>query len=235
MDSAGYIALGRQSGLMREMQTIANNIANISTNGFRREGVVFSEYVKALPQEPSLSMAQADARWTSLAQAGLTQTGGAFDLAIEGAGFFLVMTPAGERLTRAGSFSPSAEGELVTPEGYPLLDQAGGAIFAPPDAKIAIGVDGTMSANGVAIAQIGLWQSADPLALHHSAGTLFETAVVEPAATGRIRQGFLEESNVNPILEISRMITVQRAYEMGQNFLEAEDGRTRKVIETLGK
>lgn len=235
MDSAGYVALSRQSGLMREMQMVANNIANLSTAGFRREGMVFAEHVARLEREPSLSMAHGNARMVDLSQAGLSQTGGAFDLAIQGDGFFLVETPQGERLTRAGSFTPSAEGELVTPEGYRLLDAGGAPVFVPPGAKIAIGEDGTISANGEAVGQIGLWQPADPLALRHQSGTFFDGGAIGPAEGGRLMQGFLEESNVNPVAEIARMIGVQRAYEMGQKFLDAEDNRARQVIQTLGQ
>lgn len=235
MDSAGYVALSRQSGLMREMQIIANNVANISTTGFRREGLVFAEHVARLDREPSLSLSHGNARIADLSQAGISQTGGTYDLAIQGDGFFLVLTPEGERLTRAGSFTPSAEGELVTPEGYQVLDAGGAPVFAPPGAEVAIGADGTISANGEAVGQIGLWQPTDPLALRHRAGTLFDGAAVEPVDTGRIMQGFLEESNVNPVAEIARMIEVQRTYELGQKFLDAEDNRARNVIQTLGQ
>ena len=235
MDSAGYVALSRQSGLMREMQIIANNVANISTTGFRREGLVFAEHVARLDREPSLSLSHGNARIADLSQAGISQTGGTYDLAIQGDGFFLVMTPEGERLTRAGSFTPSAEGELVTPEGYQVLDAGGAPVFVPPGAEVAIGADGTISANGEAVGQIGLWQPTDPLALRHRAGTLFDGGAVEPVDTGRIMQGFLEESNVNPVAEIARMIEVQRTYELGQKFLDAEDNRARNVIQTLGQ
>jgi flagellar basal-body rod protein FlgF len=107
MDAAGYAALTRQSGLMREMQVVANNIANLSTTGFRREGVVFSEYVNGdWTKSPSLSMAHGSGRMVDLSQAGVSQTGGTFDFAIQGEGFFLIETPEGNRLTRAGSFHP---------------------------------------------------------------------------------------------------------------------------------
>ncbi|NPD16953.1 flagellar hook-basal body complex protein [Xinfangfangia sp. D13-10-4-6] len=235
MDSAGYVALSRQSGLMREMQIVANNVANISTTGFRREGLVFAEHVTRLNQEPSLSLSHGNARIADLTQAGISMTGGAFDLAIQGDGFFLVMTPEGERLTRAGNFTPSAEGELVTPEGYQLLDAGGAPVFVPPGAAVAIGEDGTISADGAAVGQVGLWQPVDPLSLRHRSGTLFDGGMVEPAETGRIMQGFLEESNVNPVVEIARMIEVQRTYELGQKFLDAEDNRVRNVIQTLGQ
>jgi flagellar basal-body rod protein FlgF len=236
MDAAGYTTLNRQSGLMREMGVVANNIANSSTTGFRREGVVFSEFVAAMDEDPSLSMAHASGRHVDLSQATVSQTGGTFDIAIQGEGFFLIETPDGERLTRAGSFTPSAEGELVTPDGYRLLDAGGAPIFVPPDAKgIAVASDGTVSANGQPIAQVGLWRPADPLALRHQSGTLFSAGDLEPVEGATILHGMLEDSNVEPVSEIARMIEVQRAYELGQKFLDAEDDRVRGVIQTLGR
>jgi flagellar basal-body rod protein FlgF len=236
MDAAGYATLNRQSGLMREMGIVANNIANASTTGYRREGVVFSEFVAALDEDPSLSMAHASGRHVDLSQSTITQTGGKFDFAIQGEGFFLIDTPQGQRMTRAGSFTPSAEGELVTPDGYRLLDAGGAPIFIPPDAKgVALAADGTLSANGQPISQVGLWQPVDPLTLKHQAGTLFAADAVEPAEGATIMQGMLEDSNVEPVSEIARMIEVQRAYELGQKFLDAEDERVRGVIQALGR
>lgn len=236
MDAAGYTTLNRQSGLMREMAVVANNIANASTTGFRREGVVFSEFVAALDTDPSLSMAHASGRHVDLGQAAISQTGGSFDFAIQGDGFFLIETPQGERLTRAGSFTPSAEGELVTADGYRLLDAGGAPVFIPPDAKaVALARDGTLSANGQPVAQIGLWQPTDPLGLQHQSGTLFSAADLQPVEDGVVLQGMLEESNVEPVSEIARLIEVQRAYELGQKFLDAEDERVRGVIQTLGR
>ncbi|OZA16400.1 MAG: flagellar basal-body rod protein FlgF [Rhodobacterales bacterium 17-64-5] len=235
MDAAGYTTLNRQSGLMREMGVVANNIANASTTGFRREGVVFSEFVAAMDQDPSLSMAYASGRHADLTQATLGQTGGAYDLAIQGEGFFLIETPDGERLTRAGAFTPSAAGELVTPDGYRLLDAGGAPVFVPPDAKVAVARDGTVSVGGGPIAQIGLWQPVDPLTLRHQSGTLFAAGELEPVEGAEVLQGMLEDSNVEPVSEIARMIEVQRAYEMGQKFLDAEDTRVRGVIQTLGR
>ena len=236
MDAAGYTTLTRQSGLMREMQVVANNIANISTTGFRREGVVFEEYVARMDDGPSLSMANASARVVDLTQAGISQTGGVFDFAIQGDGFFLIETPEGERLTRAGSFTPSTAGELMTNDGYRLLDQGGAPVFVPPTARsIAVAQDGTVSADGAPIARIGLWQPSDPLSLQHQAGTMFSASGVEPTDQGTVLQGYLEDSNVNPVMEIARMIEVQRAYELGQSFMDQEDKRVRSVVETLGR
>lgn len=237
MEAAGYVTLSRQSGLMREMRIIANNIANSATSGYRQEGLIFSEYVKAGQDRSSLSMSQARINNTSLQQGALTQTGGSFDFAIEGDGFFLIETPAGERLTRAGAFSPNADGDLVTMDGYRVLDAGGAPVFVPPDvAGISVAADGTLSTEGRLLGQIGLVQPTDPLGLVREDGVRFRAdAGVEPAQNATILQGFVEGSNVNPILQVSRMIEVQRAYEMGQSFLETEDQRIRNAVKTLVK
>ena len=171
MDNAIYAALTRQSGLMREMRTIANNIANANTTGFRAEGVVFSEYIRSTgPESPSLSMAAARVRETDFVQGALAVTGGTYDLAIEGEGFFLVATPEGERLTRAGSFTPNENGDLVTAEGWPVLDAGGAPVFVPTGAgNVAIAADGTISADGQPVGQIGLVMPVDPAELTQSA------------------------------------------------------------------
>jgi flagellar basal-body rod protein FlgF len=95
--------------------------------------------------------------------------------------------------------------------------------------------DGTVSARGVPLARIGLWQADDPLSLQHQAGTLFSANALVPADDAKVMQGYLEESNVNPVLEIARMIEVQRAYELGQSFMDQEDKRMRGVVDTLGR
>ncbi|MBC7137576.1 MAG: flagellar hook-basal body complex protein [Defluviimonas sp.] len=238
MDNAGYTTLNRQSGLMAEMQAVANNIANLSTAGFRKEGVIFAEHVAGLGRdEPSLSMAHARARIVDLQQGPLTETRGRFDFAIEGEGFFLIETPEGNQLTRAGSFTPSAEGELVTPDGHRLLDAGAAPVFVPPGAgSVALAADGTLSADGAPLTQIGLFVPADPKDLQHRGGTRFAAeAGVEPLEGGVILQGFIENSNVNAVEEIARMIEVQRAYELGQTFLDREDERIRGVISTLSR
>ncbi|TMV10636.1 flagellar hook-basal body complex protein [Arenibacterium halophilum] len=234
MEASTYISLSRQSGLMNEMRMVANNIANAATTGYRQQGVMFSEFVRTAPGQASLSMSRAQVRETSFEQGTLTQTNGSFDFAIEGDGFFLVETPNGERLTRAGSFSPDANGELVTPQGYRLLDSGGAPVFAPPGAKIAVASDGTLSADGQPQGQIGIYMPSDPMALIRQGGVMFDSpGGVEPAEGARMIQGFLESSNVDPILQVARMIEVQRAYEMGQSFLEAEDQRIRNAVKTL--
>lgn len=237
MDNASYTTLGRQSGLIREMQTVANNLANMGTTGFRKEGVIFAEHVKALSRhDESISMASASVANTDLRQGPLSQTNGTFDFAIEGEGFFLIETPAGERLTRAGVFTPNSEGDLVTHDGYRLLDAGGAPIFIPPESSdIQLSSDGTLSSRGDPISQIGLFNPIDEFDLTRENNAMFKTlGGVAPFESSTILQGFVEDSNVNPIAEVSRMIEVQRAYEQGQSFLEKEDERIRAVLKTLG-
>lgn len=237
MDAASYATLSRQSGLMNEMRIVANNIANAATTGFRQEGLIFSEFIQAAPNQPSLSMTRAEVRNTSTEQGALTQTNGTFDLAIEGDGYFLIETANGERLTRAGSFTPNAEGDLVTMDGNRVLDAGGAPVFVPGTAaQLSVARDGTISADDQVLGQIGVFLPTDPLDLVRQDGVMFHAAGgVEPAEQANVLQGFLEGSNVNPILQMSRMIEIQRAYELGQSFLESEDERIRTAVKTLIK
>jgi len=235
METAGYATLSRQSGLMRELQIVANNVANSATTGYRQEGLVFSEFIQIAPDQSSLSMSQARISNTSTAQGALTQTGGSFDLAIEGDGFFMVESPTGPRLTRAGSFSPNGDGDLVNMNGYPVLDSGGATVFVPStETDIHISADGTISAAGRPLGQIGVFVPAESTRLIREDGVMFRAeGEVESAENAKILQGFLEGSNVNAIGQVARLVDIQRSYELGQSFLEAEDQRIRNAIKTL--
>lgn len=237
MENASYTTLTRQTGLMREMSVIANNIANANTTGYRQEGVVFSEVVQNVQDAPSLSMATARARATSLQPGTITETGGPLDMAIEGQGFFLIQTPDGQRLSRAGHFMPNAAGDLVTPDGHAVLDAGGAPLFVPSGTGgISIASDGTMSADGQLLGQIGLVQPSAGTQIVRDDGVHFRAdGPVEPSLEARVRQGFLEGSNVDPMTQIARMIEVQRAYEMGQSFSESENERIRNAVRTIIK
>lgn len=239
MDNAGYVSLTRQTGLWKEMQVVANNVANMSTSGFRREGVVFSEDIAALPNEGGgLAMAAARARFTDPSQGAMSKTGNPMNLAIQGHGYFMIETPDGNRLTRAGAFALNTEGEIVNPDGLRLLDIGSAPIFIPPDAAhVSISQDGTVSADGNPLAQVGIFEVQDEAALSRQHGTLFDPGKDEPVPmqAPTVLQGFVEGSNVNPVTEMARMIEVQRTYEMGMKFMENEDKRIRNVTRTLGQ
>lgn len=235
MDNAAYITLNRQSGLVKEMRVIANNIANAATTGYRAEGMIFSEYVSPVPRGESLSIGRGNVRNTSFAQGTISQTGGQFDFAIEGDGYFLVETPAGERLTRAGAFSSNADGDLVTYDGFRVLDSGGSPVFVPSGVgDIAVSTDGTVSVDGAPLGQLGIVKPLAPKDMIREDGVMFRADEgYEPATDARVVQGFVESANVDPISQIARMIEVQRAYEMGQNFLKTEDERIRTALKAL--
>jgi flagellar basal-body rod protein FlgF len=238
MDNASYVTLSRQNGLLKEMQTVANNIANMSTTGFQRETTLFAEMVKRVPVEGgSLSMTEARVRDTRFAQGAMMRTGAAFDVAIEGPGFFQIQTANGLRLTRDGAFGRNEIGDLVTAEGNQVLDAGGAPVFLPPTAgKIEISSDGTVTADGQPVAALGIVTVADEGSLRREGGVMFiPQGGVQAAETFSVHQGFLEGSNVSPVTEITRMIEVQRAYEAGQSLLEREDERIRNVVRTLGQ
>ena len=241
MDNPTYVSLSRQSGLLKELSVIANNMANAGTTGFKREGAIFTEYVKSAgsakssdsPRE-SMSMGRLGAHVSHFESGELSQTGGTLDVAIDGEGFFLVETPQGERLTRAGHFSTDNEGTLINTSGYAVLDDSGGRIQIPQEVNIlAIGGDGTISADGVELGKLGL-VNANPQELSREGDNLW---VAEngyaPVEEATFVQGFLEGSNVQPIAEIARMIEVQRAYDVGQKLLEIENDRIESVITTI--
>ena len=237
MADAGTVILSRQAGLLRELDTIAHNVANLDTAGFRRGGVVFSEHVSAGgPGGGSTSMAGLRARWHDLAPAEAKPTGAPLDVAIRGEGFLAVQTPDGIRLTRAGHLGLSDAGEIITPDGHPVLSADGASIAIPPDAgRITIAADGEISADGEQVERLGVFV-AEPGTLDRAAGTMLAPRDgYRPADEPQVMQGFLEGSNVDAVREIARMIEVQRGYELGRSLMDREHDRLMDVIDRLGR
>jgi flagellar basal-body rod protein FlgF len=237
MDNAGYIGLSRQSGLMRELNTVANNIANISTNGYRREANMFAEHVKALQNgDPSLSIATMTRRYVDLSAGDITRTNNPLDVAIEGDGFFLVDAPQGERLTRDGAFSLNAQGELVTSSGGRVLDDSGEALVIPPGGgKISITADGVINVGAQNVGKLGV-VTADPAFLVRVGQNQFRTEKgYEPALNTRVHQFSLEGSNVSAVEELARLIEVQRTYEASKKFSDNDGERITRTVRALGQ
>ena len=234
MSNAIYAALARQTGLMSEMQVVANNLANASTTGYKSDRAIFAEFIAGTPNNlADLSMGTLAGHEFDLEQGGLRFTNGTFDLAIQGEGYFLVETPQGQRLTRAGHFQLNAESELITDTGLRVLNAGGGAIQIPEEAtNVSIAGDGTISFDGQIIDQVGVVQPEGQLSRVGNAMFAAEDGF-QPVEEPRVVQGALEQSNVSPVLEIARMIEVQRAYEAGQALIEREDDRIAKFISTL--
>lgn len=240
MSNAIYAMLARQQGLMQEMQVVANNIANASTTGYKSDRAIFGEFlVSAGSQSSSLSMGGLAGHSFAMEQGPLKVTGGELDLAIQGDGFFLVDTPQGQRLTRAGHFQLSADGTLVDMNGSALLGAGGSPISIPENAsQIRIAGDGTISissGDGLPPQDVGQLGVVSPNGtLLRDSNSYFSAPDGHGKAdNSEIVQGALEQSNVSPVLEVARMIEVQRAYEAGQALLEREDQRVSQIISAV--
>lgn len=234
MSNAIYATLARQHGLMQEMQVVSNNLANSSTTGYKTDRAIFAEFLVSTGSDASsLSMGSLAGHSFEMEQGGLKVTGGQFDLAVQGDGYFTVDTPQGTRLTRAGQFQLAANGNLIDMNGSNVLNAGGGPITIPPEAtNLVISADGTISANGLQIDQVGVVVPDGDLM--RDSNTYFSAAGGFVAAKDfGIVQGALEQSNVSPVLEVSRMIEVQRAYEAGQTLLETEDQRIGQLISAV--
>ncbi|MEH6489137.1 flagellar hook-basal body complex protein [Hyphomonas oceanitis] len=234
MSNAIYATLARQHGLMQEMQVVSNNLANSSTTGYKTDRAIFAEFMVSTGSDTSsLSMGSLAGHSFEMEQGGLKVTGGQFDLAVQGDGYFTVDTPQGTRLTRAGQFQLAANGNLIDMNGSNVLNAGGGPITIPPEAtNLVISADGTISANGLQIDQVGIVVPDGELM--RDSNTYFSAKDGFAAAKDfGIVQGALEQSNVSPVLEVSRMIEVQRAYEAGQALLETEDQRIGQLISAV--
>lgn len=234
MSIAIYTALNRQQGLATELNLVANNLANASTTGFKAERAIFAEYlIPTSENTPSLSMGSLTARDFDLSEGALRTTGGRFDLAIQGDGFFSIETPQGQMLTRAGHFQLSPDGQLVDAAGNTVLNAGGGAIQIPADvATVNISADGTITADRQLIDQVGLFSPTGELS--RTTGTYFASdGGIAASENGVIIQGALEGSNTSAVAEIARLIEVQRAYESGQNLLDSEEKRITQLINAL--
>ncbi len=243
MDNALYVGLSRQILLRREMDIIANNIANIDTTGFKVESLM----QKTDPAEPAVTLGgprpvkfvAADGVARDFSQGVLSTTGAPFDMAVEGQGFFQIQTPAGPRFTRDGRFTTDPTGRLVTQAGAPVLDAGGGEILINGEkGQVAIGVDGVMSQGKEQVGKIGVYTFANAGALEKTGDNLYRNASnlqPQPATEARVRQGMLEGSNVKSILEITRMVEVSRAYEQTARMMDSEADLSRRAIERMGR
>ena len=250
MENAAYIALSRQSALRRELDVVANNIANMNTTAYKGETMMFVEHlVKSkdsgsfIPQK--LAYVRDVAQFQDMSEGPIKQTNNPLDVALQGEGFFVVDTPDGELYTRNGRFNLNPEGQLVNQNNQPILSSAGTPFFfSPEDKDISIGSDGTVSTNNGQIGKLKVVKFDDPQSLQKRPGGLLFTEK-QPLGDGgggsgaqeverpKVIQGALESSNVKPILEISKMIQVQRAYDSVRNFVDKEDQRMKKMIQQL--
>jgi flagellar basal-body rod protein FlgF len=246
MDNSLLVSLSQQIAAYRSMDVIANNLANVSTPGFKRESAKFEEYISRMnPGEgqkgvQAVSFVKDAGLVRDTGQGNVEQTGAPYDLALAGKGFFTVQTPAGLRYTRDGHFSLDASGNLVTSQGYQVQGDGGAITITPNDGDISIAPDGTVSSvvNGVGnqLAKLKVVDFADPAAMTKEGANLYSTSQAPVApATVAMRQGALEASNVQPVLEISHMIEVMRAYEATATMSKSQDDLMRQAIDKLGQ
>ncbi len=242
MENTSIIALSRQSVLRRQMETIANNLANMNTAAYKGERMMFVEHLvkskggeRVLPEK--LAYVRDIATVREQDEGPIEVTGNALDVAIRGEGYFTVDTPNGERYTRSGRFQLDADGQLVTQHGFPVLSDAGQPfVFAPTDTQIDIGRDGTVSTENGALGRLRLVKFENQNDMRITYGGLYDTdQLPEDVAEPTFVQHAIEGSNVNPILEITRMIEVQRSYEAAKKLIDSEDERMKQVIGELAK
>ncbi len=244
METPIYIALSRQLALRRQLDIVANNIANVSTPAYKAERIVFVEYLAKPARNEKISMVQDIGTARDLREGPLTKTDNPFDLAISGKGYFVIDTPLGERYTRHGRFQLDAQGQLVTSQGYPVLSTGGQPITIPVNAgKVTIAPDGTITvgnsdffiADSTQIDRIAVVTFNDEQALRRNANNLYSAQGQEPQPvdTPRVVQGMLEESNVQAIIEITRMIEVLRSHQSTARFVQAEHDRAMRAINRL--
>jgi flagellar basal-body rod protein FlgF len=262
METPTYIALSRQMVLSRQMDVVANNIANASTPGFKAEEVVMSEYKIAAERPVKLSYVQDFATARDFRDGPLRATGNDLDLAIQGDGFFVVQTPAGNRYTRVGRFQLDKDGQIVTSQGYPVL--AGGAPVTvnPDDGPVNIAEDGSISTdrakngtqqqvvarldvvsfpnkNALVPEQDNVYSAGGqtPRAVNTDLGTAHVgLPIAGTATTGsatKILHGMLEDSNVQTIVQMTSMIQVTRNYQAVQKFLDEEHQRQLNAVSSI--
>ncbi len=243
MENTAYIALSRQLVLTRQLDIIANNLANANTASFKRSDLAFVEYLVKPDANGNPTFVKADGKVAMVqdlgmvrdtGQGSLTQTGAPLDLAISGDAYFEVKTPDGARYTRLGRFQVDSGSQLVTSDGFAVQGE-GGPIFVPPDdGEIKIARDGTISSNGGILGKLRLLHFADEQGLRHdNAGLYIATTAPTSATDSEVVQGMVEESNVQPVVEITQLIAVMRNFEAAQKMVEAQDDLTRRVINTV--
>ena len=241
MENAGYIALSRQLSLRRELDVVANNMANMNTPAYKAERMVFVEYLAQPTQQDKLSFVQDYGLARDTSEGPLTPTDNPLDVAISGSGYFTVETPLGPRYTRHGRFEIDTENRLVTGEGHPVLSTAGAPIVIPRDSgEITISSDGTVSATTPTTARqlgrIGVVTFQNEQDMKRNANSLYSTdEPPQPAERAKLAQGMLEQSNVQPILETTRMIEVLRQYQSAGRFLQSEHERGMRAIDRLAR
>jgi flagellar basal-body rod protein FlgF len=241
MENAQLISLSRQVALRRQMDVVANNLANVNTTGFKAEQILFEEYQMPVARHKSfpwsdqpLSYTQDWATQHDLSSGSIQQTGNPLDVALQGDGFLAVMTPAGERWTRAGSLQIDAVGVLVDLGGNPVVGDGGNIRFGAEESGITIDATGAISSDAGAKGRLRIVEFANPQELAREGYNLFSGGTPVAATQTRVVQGALEKSNVSGISEMTEMIRVSRAYQSLASLMQRQDEMRRSAVQRLG-
>jgi flagellar basal-body rod protein FlgF len=238
MNDAASVALSAQLAVLHETDIIANNLANASTTGYKGQHVAFAQFLSQTSDGTSIAYVQEQGVGRDPTQGPINTTNNRLDVAIRGEGYFTIQTPLGDRYSRNGHFQLDNTGQIVTSQGYPVLSDSGSPLVVPQGTgEITIGGDGTVSTAQGQIGKLGLVSFADQQAMTETAGGYFMTdQQTQPAPDGtRLMQGALEGSNVEPIIEITRLIGSQHNVEYSKTFLDVLAQQTSTAIDHLGK
>lgn len=237
MQSGLYVSLSSQMAFQRRMETIANNVANASTPGFRREEIKFEAMLSNSASE-SVAFASPGDTFIKRDPGQMTRTGNPLDVAVQGDAWFALQTPSGVVYTRDGRMQMSPEGELHSVDGYPILDAGGAPIQVNPNGgQIQIASDGMIMQNELQYGAIGLF-TIDPKAKL----SRFENSAVVPDIPGAptldfnkvgVVQGHIEGSNVNPMWEMSQLIMASRSYDAVSQSINQSEDSLREAIKSL--
>ena len=236
MENSLYVGLSSQVALEAKMALVSNNIANMNTPGYQAQNIVFEELIsnKARMKE-NVSLVYDYGQFQDSNPGPVKQTGNPLDVALVGPGFMGIQTPEGIQYTRAGNFVLNELGELVNPRGMRVADQGGGTITIPADAKyVTIDQKGVVSTDQGEIATIMMAEFSDYQQINPQGNGLYTTELpaLPPEGT-KMLQGRLEGSNVQSVVEMTRMIEVSREYQAMQRMVQSEHERLRTAIQRM--
>lgn len=237
MQTQIYVGLSGQLALRRQLDVVANNIANMNTAGFRAEKVLFDAHMEKAQEGRSVSFVVDRNSYTDMRAGKMERTGNPLDVAINGDAWLQVGTPEGLRYTRDGRLNLDADGRLVTMDGNPVLDNGGGEITIPQDAaRVEILKDGTIGDGERVFGQIGRVRPADNQTMTREASGLYSApGQPEAAEDAEFQQGMIEGSNVQPVLAMTELVAISRAYEQTKTMVEGGDETLRGAIRTIGR
>jgi flagellar basal-body rod protein FlgF len=236
MENIGYIGLSQQLALQQQMEITANNLANMSTPGYKAQQPLFSEYITNPRGGAPIHQSSNSGSYRDLSNGSLTQTHNPFDVAMQAEGFFTIQTPDGIRYTRDGGFSLNSERQLVNKSGFPVLNGNNEPLGIPADAtQIRITEDGEITSEYGTVGRIKVVEFENKQALTRLGNNLFDAGGQEEIIIEQPRmvQGAVENSNVNPVLEMNKMIEILRSYQMTQRMLQTDHERIRNAVQKL--